>query len=217
MTSAKEVQNRVITFNYDTLFDRYLDDKIEPHQLYFDRICLTKDSSNNRRTEIFPHPALLKLHGSMNWQTDRQAFAKLLFMNYSDKAEWIDKVWLIGHDEYTKPEDKSAPTIIPPLPNKPLTGISLFEYLWTKAAEYLSTAEELVICGYSLPGTDSLGGSLYGSFENKNLKSITIIDPSPEILMKWKKLLSRSEVKTKSWNYYSDLKEYIDANKAPTP
>jgi hypothetical protein len=85
----------------------------------------------------------------------------------------------------------------------------LFQFLWTKAAEYLSKCEELIICGYSLPATDSLAGSLFGSFENQKIQSVTIIDPSPEILMKWKKLLNRKGIATNTWNYFSDLDEFL--------
>lgn len=210
-TDISGFRDRIITFNYDTLFDQHFLSQFSIQELYFDKLAPSKPTKKFKRKKRHDHPILLKLHGSTNWTCEQDEFEKMLLVSGEANPYYVEKVWLAQNGTLISPDDSEAPLIIPPLPNKPLTKIEIFKYLWTKAAEYLSRADELVICGYSLPNTDSLAGSLFGSFENKSLTSITIIDPSPEILMKWKKLLSRSGVSTKSWAYFSDLNEFLES------
>ncbi|MEO0696382.1 MAG: hypothetical protein AAFY84_09805, partial [Pseudomonadota bacterium] len=147
--TSGEHTDKIITFNYDVLLDSYLLSYLKPQQLYFDAI------KPNRNTKIskpkFPYPAMLKLHGSINWRCSTEDFYKgLLGTNAeSDKPTEID-IWL-SEDKCPKPDDDVSPLIVPPIPVKPITSIEIFRYLWTLAYEYLSDTEEIVVCGYSLP------------------------------------------------------------------
>ena len=70
-------------------------------------------------------------------------------------------------------------------------------------------AEELIICGYSLSQADNLATSLFSNFENKRIGTIKVIDPNPEVLIKWKTLLTRKNIKKTKWEYYMDFEEYF--------
>jgi hypothetical protein len=97
-----------------------------------------------------------------------------------------------------------------PLPQKPITQIRLFCFLWTLAYEYLHEARELIICGYSLPETDKLAHSMFSNFANKKLKSITIVDPNPYIMHKWRDLFRRSSINNRArWSYYESFTEFV--------
>jgi hypothetical protein len=39
---------------------------------------------------------------------------------------------------------------------------------------------------------------MFASFRNKNLESVTIVDPNPDILKKWRDLLRRRSVNSKA-------------------
>ncbi|GAB4523947.1 MAG: hypothetical protein Kow00133_12020 [Amphiplicatus sp.] len=124
-----------------------------------------------------------------------------------DESNFLD-VWY-DEERTPSPSDSVSPVIVPPVPNKPITRISLFRYLWSRAIEHLSEAQEITICGYSLPETDKMAISLFEKFSNENLKQITVVDPSAETLHKWRSLLRRRNVSDAQWTYYEDFEEYV--------
>lgn len=206
---ASDIKNRIITFNYDSLLDEHLLKRFKPQEIFFDKISTTPEPRSKREVR-FDHPLLIKLHGSVSWRCKTDEF-KQIISNTSNSGD-VYKIQHVWHSVsgYPAPEDDVSPCIIPPLPNKPITKIKLFQFLWTKASEYLHEAEELVICGYSLPPTDNLALSLFGSFANKNLNKVTVIDPDPMIMKKWRDLLDRKNIGTISWSYYSDLSQFVN-------
>jgi hypothetical protein len=204
---TSRTRNRAITFNYDELLDNHLAKIYSPQELYFDRFDLGPISS--RRQVFFHDPALIKLHGSVNWRCSKEDLTSIVEGIDSEDEYVIDSIW---HSEKgtPSPEDDSSPLIIPPLPSKPITKIRLFCFLWTKAYEYLHEASDLVICGYSLPDADQLAQSMFANFSNKTLNSVTIIDPNPEILKKWRDLFRRSNINSRArWTYHESFTEYV--------
>jgi hypothetical protein len=125
--------------------------------------------------------------------------------------DWID-VWYEDKG-MPSPKDKCSPLIIPPLPIKPVMDIGLFRFLWTKAYEYLHEAEEIIVCGYSLPETDQHALSLFSNFHNINLKKVTVVDPDPAILGKWRNLFERSNVSKADWMWYKDFSKFVNSLK----
>lgn len=208
--SATEQENRIITFNYDDLLDRHLLKRFAISKLYFDRL---KRSPTGRqpRSPRFEHPLLVKLHGSINWRCTSDEFSRLVDdEGDSERPYWIDTIW---HEDSSipSPDDDESPLIMPPMPTKPITHFNLFRSLWTKAYEYLHEAEEIIICGYSLPSADWLAESLFGNFTNTSLREVTVVDPEPAILTKWQNLIRRrSFSKNIRWHYHSDFAEYVD-------
>lgn len=151
--NANRVKNRAITFNYDTLFDRHLLRRFGSRKVYFENI-------GDRGGLRDDNPLLLKLHGSVNWfimETEYDgAFSRA---NTAERPYCMEEVGLIT-GKSPAPDEERTPLIIPPVPNKPITTISLFTSLWTRASEYLEGARHIVICGYSLPETDTLAKTL---------------------------------------------------------
>lgn len=209
--SAPEVEDRVVTFNYDELLDQHLLSSYSVKQIYFDKLKERQDEGR-RRAEQFENPLLVKLHGSVNWRCSTDEFENIVrSVANGTQGYWIDSIWF-SRVGTPSPDDSVSPLIIPPLPVKPITKIELFRFLWTKAYEYLHEAEELVICGYSLPETDRLAQSLFANFGNQTLRQVTIVDPNPGIMSKWRALLRRSNVSRKArWSYYEDFGEYVEA------
>ena len=203
-------RDRIVTFNYDDLLDRHIVARAGIEQTYFDRIKSGRYESD-RRDRVHPHPLLVKLHGSVNWRCTEEEFRRIVdpqAAEISDDPFYLDTVWYAGTGT-PSPDDPTQPLIVPPLPVKPITQISLFRFLWTKAYEYLHEAEHIIVCGYSLPDADKLAASLFGNFVNKDLRFVTVIDPDPAVLRKWKKLLRRPNVGRARWNYYEDFDEYV--------
>lgn len=205
--SVDTMTNRVITFNYDILLDAYLLKRFRPSAVYFDDVRTSEKSVEEKQR--FEHPLLIKLHGSINWRCSSDEFESIVSDGADkDKVQRINKVWL--SQQTPQPADNISPCIIPPLPSKPITRISLYRFLWTKAFEYLTEAEELVVCGYSLPDTDQLAGDLFSQFSNQNLKAVTVVDPDPMILSKWRNLLTRKKIAPR-WVYFGNFQEYVES------
>lgn len=208
LADASGINDRIITFNYDDLLDKYLIDKYTLQEVYFDRM---KEYQQDpfRRHEIFHHPLIIKLHGSVNWRCNTDDFHKVIDKDYRLKSndEFID-IWY-SEKVQPSPSDSISPFIVPPLPSKPITEFGILRYLWTKAYEYLYEAKEIVICGYSLPDTDQLAYSMFSNFRNRSINKVTIVDTNTQILGKWKALLDRNNIEIKEWVWVSDFGEYV--------
>lgn len=202
--------SRIITFNYDDLLDKHLLKRFSHERVYFDRLKNNR-GDGDRRPNRFPDPLLLKLHGSINWRCSNDEFEKIINHNeLKDDQYWINSIWY-SDKSCPSPDDDECPCIVPPIPDKPMTKISLFEFLWTRACEYLHEAENIIICGYSLPDTDSLAMSLFGNLSNTRLKRVTVIDPDPSILQRWRDLLINDRNSKAQWTYHSDFREYVES------
>lgn len=207
----KKPTNRVLTFNYDDLLDKYFLEKYSSQQVYFDRFDTGSIRVKKHRAK-YPDPLLIKLHGSVNWRCSKDDLTAIVSpRNHNDDEYVIDDV-RFSEKGTPSPEDDSSPLIIPPLPAKPITSLKLFCFLWTKAYEYLHEANDLVICGYSLPETDRLAQSLFANFSNKELRTITIIDKNPAIMSKWRELMKRKTINQKAkWTYFETFSEYVES------
>ena len=204
-----EPADRVVTFNYDDLLDEYILNSYGPGKTYFDRIRETADATGKREKK-HQFPMLVKLHGSVNWRCKEEDFASIIKGSTSATVPmWLEPVW-VSSVGTPRPDDSVYPLMVPPIPVKPITSISLFQYLWTVAYEYLHEAEEIVVCGYSLPDADRLAWSLFGNFSNRQLRTVTVIDPNPMILMKWRVLFKRRSVAVARWEYFDDFSVFVD-------
>lgn len=212
-TSELDVEDRILTFNYDTIIDDVLLKRFSPTQLYFNNI-----ERSGSDVEGEKYPLLLKLHGSTNWRCDKKEYAKIFSepkvqtksptKTYDTKdCHHIENIWY--DSTVCRTTSSNIPLIIPPIPQKPITSVSIFRYLWSYAYEYLSEAKNIILVGYSLPPTDRLAVSLFSNFKNKNLNNLTIIDPNEKVLGRWIKLFKRDERKNPEVHYYQDFNEYL--------
>lgn len=211
--SAVNQNNRVITFNYDTIIDDVLLARsgISQRQLYFDRLRENKgDTSQRKSSQKFEHPLILKLHGSINWNVATDYFNSIIESPADINPETKEPIWL-NSKRIPSPADPISPLIIPPLPSKPITQVGIFKYLWTTAYEYLHDAKEIVIAGYSCPHTDAIAHAMFSHFTNVNAERVVIIDPDANMLSKYRGLFKSSVAKRVKWQYYENFQEYIDS------
>jgi hypothetical protein len=202
--------NRIITFNYDLIVDRPLLERgISKRKMYFDRIgACESDGTKRAQGEKFPHPLLLKLHGSLNWRCTRTYFNQIISGSV-DRNERIP-IWT-NDTKCPAPDDEESPLIIPPVPNKPITKASIFQMLWTTALEYLHEARRIVIVGYSCPSTDVLAQSMFSQFRNKNASEVVIVNRSSDALTRYHELMKGRLKAGVEWKYYADFRQYIAA------
>mgnify|MGYP006076713289 CR=1 FL=1 len=212
----KNNKNRIITFNYDTIIDDILLQRFSPQQLYFDNIVQPEGQSEGEK-----YPILIKLHGSINWRCQKSEYSKIFdtpkrlkkspTKTYNTKnCHHIEDIRF--DNSICKASADQLPLIIPPIPQKPITSVSIFRYLWSYAFEYLTEAQNIILVGYSLPPTDRLAVSLFSNFKNKKLNNLTIIDPNEKVLGRWIKLFKRVGVREHDVHYFQDFNEYISRN-----
>lgn len=196
------VNNRAITFNYDILFDRHLLRRFSAKNIYFNDIGKGSGLGNS-------DPLILKLHGSANWFILEEEYDEAFSTERpSEKPYNIDNIGLITGMS-PAPDHERCPFIIPPIPNKPITRISLFASLWSRALEYLESAKRIVICGYSLPETDIMARMLFKSVRNTGVTDISIVDPNGATLGNWKGLLDKRVNARVRWHYFAGFSEYV--------
>jgi len=209
---SEGTKNRVITFNYDDVFDKILLQRnYNVKNVYSQRIR----SSENGNSKF---PLIVKLHGSVNWNCKSKDCLRIISHDWENKEQNspnVENANLFDLDVWYRekgcPSTSSdeSPCIIPPIGSKPITEIGLFRDLWTTACEYLYECEELYVCGYSLPQADTLATTLFKQFKNNKLEKITVIDPDPSIIKKWRQLLSRRDVNSAQWSYSPDFSEFV--------
>ena len=207
--TADACRNRVITFNYDTLFDSLLNSKYIAGEIYFDAIT---DGRGAVRGGTFKSPLLLKLHGSTNWRCRSEDLSRIITGEPAGDEGGpfeIPEVWL-DKTGYPDPASEVSPLIVPPMPSKPIGRVKLFRFLWMRAFEYLYEAKDLVVIGYSLPPADVMAAAMFSSFQSSNLERVILVDPSPEVLLRWRRLLRRTGVpKAVRWEYHETLEEFV--------
>ncbi|MEZ5893766.1 MAG: hypothetical protein R3C58_11580 [Parvularculaceae bacterium] len=189
----------VITFNYDLLLERVLDElsKHRAGAFFFPGCYRIKglEASNvtgiNGRQEFHTGDlsnqgiSVLKLHGSLNWQSNHtsqnptpsavtsinRALYVLDAVEISRSLSWRRNHRLVH----------MKPIIVPPVSGK--RGIMHKDIvpLWKNAANALQEAERIVIIGYSCPALDLEARILLSENLRKNdKKNVYVINPSTE-------------------------------------
>lgn len=144
----------IVTFNYDTLIEKVA--KIASVEL-----TLIKPNSNLDCFSSRTSPALIKLHGSVDWSTDTEG-------NFYDLGSFNQAPILA----------ESSPT----LPMIAAPGASKGRFVqqlksfWSMAKTAICTAESIHIVGYRFPESDSAAVlGLINSFRDSNAKTIDIV------------------------------------------
>jgi hypothetical protein len=98
------------------------------------------------------------------------------------------------------------PAIVPPIASKQLSvggeprdgwvesgHQRAMNRIWTVFAEFIRNAQELVVIGYSLPGTDAASIAVLKQFATdgkmQQSKKLMIVDPSPQVLQRYRRLV----------------------------
>lgn len=182
-------QCAVVTFNYDSLIERlveqyltpFLKDEIPIPNLY--QIPIANVSSRSGAT-LYPDPKetfkLLKLHGSVNWHyAGTNNPAEPIYytpINYSEE----------DRNRIEKDKRGLIPFIIPPLTDKSAQYFNIaIQEQWRLARKAIREAENVYIIGYSLPLTDLITKSMFlEALMGGNSKIFVITKQPDERLLK---------------------------------
>jgi hypothetical protein len=186
---GKKADFSLITFNYDIGLDVALANVDLVPNYYL------SDNENGNCT-------LLKLHGSLNWATNKNHIVPLHMRDYL--ADKVHKMKFVGDPIKLKVASelknimrdndeenvKELPVIIPPSWNKTDYHGSI-QRVWGRAGKELSNAEYIVIIGYSMPETDLYFKLLYtlGTFGSKKIRRFDVINPDGSIEEKFQDLI----------------------------
>jgi len=113
--------------------------------------------------------------------------------------------------ERDESEEAQSPLIIPPMPAKPINSVSLLNFLWTRALEYVAAAEKIYIIGYSCPPSDKFAHALFREgFENKKNKTeVVLVNPDLEALSHYRKIIGKLDENI-SWICYPNIKSFLE-------
>jgi len=142
-----------ITFNYDIALDYALHYCGVPPDYGL-------GSPNPRANIEAGRVKLYKLHGSLNWS--RCTCGKLFPIDWNlfvgqaraSSVAYLQPTSVLGKAKHCEKPNTGRPGIIPPSWNKTQYASEVAE-VWKRAASEISTAEHIVVAGYSLPPTDA--------------------------------------------------------------
>jgi hypothetical protein len=180
----------VISFNYDIGLDYALSYTKTPYE-YFPDI--------NKKSRKIP---FLKLHGSLNW-TKCPECGKIVhyplekIINFYPTGSDVGQTQLRvstflnqfhGHEHSFDP----TPFIVPPTWNKIEYHRSI-STIWKAAAQELSEARNIFICGYSLPTTDYFFHHLLALslISGEIIDRFVVIDPESHVADRFKQTLGQ--------------------------
>jgi hypothetical protein len=189
----------IITFNYDVCLDLALAQADRAFSY-----CLHEPTGNGALR-------LLKLHGSLSWaycescryvaEQSRQDLVtgaanaeRLAREDHSDSYQLKAFDGPLDWVRCSCPEPKPQIMLVPPTMNKGRYQ-EVLKPVWSAAADVLSTAEDILICGYSLPPSDLFFRYLYsvGTIGEAGLRRVRVWDPdeSGEVKARFEALLGK--------------------------
>lgn len=156
----REVENTIITFNYDQVIERAARDIGVAVDYGTSR--LQRESSPETGAQAGTSLRLLKLHGSSNWGRphDGRDSEAILHDSYAGTLA-------LGQD----------PVVVPPTWKKGASGELLAE-IWAEAFQAIRAATRISLIGYSLPEADAYFRYLLASAmsENPGIYGVSVVD-----------------------------------------
>jgi len=167
-------EDAVVTFNYDCLMDDAL--RRKAGRGWDPKISYGFEIQEAAATEWRPQTpkgrpartpiALLKLHGSLNW--DRSAGSEAIHL-------------VLRGDPYTH-SGRTAAEVVPPVWDKTIKEDEVLKQIWKEARRTLPTGPVLLSVGYSVPPTDLLSQALIRvaaseRAENQKLSHVIVVNP----------------------------------------
>ena len=219
----------IITFNYDLLLERALvllgekqhcETFVFPHSYRLPKVAATPGIDG---LPTFPSHsvsgngmAILKLHGSINWQsvhTSQKPNPSALF-NPNRELHVIDSQMASSRLSWVRNQRRMylQPIIVPPISGKRRMMHTGVLALWRAAADALREADRIVIAGYSCPPLDLEARFLLGENLRANKeKRVYIIDPNAELVARYVPLCGVNHITT-----YTSIRDWVeDAPSAP--
>jgi hypothetical protein len=157
---------------------------------------------------------ILKPHGSINWFAllDRAGLRLYLASNLRPIGAFSNYMLYVteptgkvefGSSEMVRRALSQVPAIVPPAAWKlisvggaPADGwveaghVRVMKEIWAEVIGALDEAKELVVIGYSLPGTDAASIEALKSFANaKSTKRIRLVEPNAKIAERYRDIL----------------------------
>ncbi|MGI9250176.1 MAG: hypothetical protein ACR2PR_03135 [Pseudohongiellaceae bacterium] len=210
----------IITFNYDLHIEKtllLLNDQKQHHKhegkiLNFPYLYNLKDKpvvlrSQEKSIKKFPKASystrcisLLKLHGSLNWfslHTSSNPSIKALFNTKRNiRIKQSKDVNVVIHSPKSKQAKDIFPVIIPPIIGKGAVIPKQMARLWPLAENWLDTATEVIVFGYSFPVTDSEGVHMLENTigQSQHCRHIFSINPDPSVITRMGMIPKRKPV-----------------------
>lgn len=180
----------IITFNYDLCLDFAAYSYGLPTTY-----CLNEDE---RHSGV----RVLKLHGSLNWTVCRgcKKVVAWPFREYFTKYSWqflhdVKSVFLnvasnLNNFEHCKSFPGKEPFLVPPTWNKTQFHNEIGP-VWRAAARELSNAENVFVCGYSLPRTDMFFRYFWalGGIGQAGLRRFWVFNPDETVRTRFEETL----------------------------
>lgn len=135
-----------------------------------------------------------KLHGSLHFQLDTDS----------------DDTVSLKQRPYTKQRGDLKFEIIPPESHKNFDS-GVFAPMWANASAAITQAEDLVLIGYSFPGTDLHSAALFrASLRPGSLGHLTIVNPDKDARWRTREICERAlspSTRVIEFNYFSEFAE----------
>lgn len=153
---------------------------------------------------------LLKLHGSLNWFS-RHKSRDIPHSSILDKTRKIrittrqnvapDMTHTSGRKMHT------FPLVVPPVNHKDAIIHAMISPLWSYAESVLEGAKHIITFGYSCPANDlgSVNLMRRSIGNNSVLKSLSVIDPDPDVLGRYARITNRACL-----SYFSSCNAFIN-------
>jgi hypothetical protein len=146
----------IITFNWDTILERFLEKKKKKISFLF--------------VENSEDITILKLHGSIDWVKTMGIYSpdcKKLLVVKDYKEEESTNILRYDEDDFLSKMriDKFEPYIIPPLAYKD-EMVKPLGHIWGSAYSALCKIKTKVFVGYSFPQEDTLARILFSSYQS---------------------------------------------------
>lgn len=217
----------VITFNYDINIERtldfmnnvYRDDVFSFPSCYMLNISaddVTSPSSGKKENLCFKTTdskfgiTLLKMHGSLNWYSRHKSKnVPLSSIMDPDRSIYLTSRKRIYLDmRYVgKRKQYIFPIMVPPVVHKAGVLHNDLKMIWKYAEETLTSANNIIIFGYSCPQADTESANLIRRTIklNSELERVSIIDPNPAVMERYIDLMKICSIR-----YYTEAEAYIN-------
>ncbi len=202
---------KIITFNYDTL----IEECFERRDVNVDEVLDLTRLQKGRGAKYFS-PYLLKMHGSVNWASERAAYMDTLLSPRTPSKPDGLKFRVAAKRE--RLAESEIAVIVPPVPGKNVGQVRELATIWEKAFKYLSNAQEIVVFGYSCPETDDFARQMFSNLRATSSselirRQVSIINPKSEVLARFFDYVNNSpDWSDAQWRYYPNFSSYCRAN-----